>query len=192
MNRFIVFEGPNGLGKTTQAQLLVKNLPDSVYLEYRSCTAGWHVSHIAHELSSNHLAMLHLFLAARIQLNTIIKDYLHEGKTVILDRYWPSTLVHQCYMGNLPSLYEEIVLSNDYNLMPDLMLFFDGSKPLKEYDPLDAFERQSNFERESTLYRHTWGIASSRKVERHIIKVTGDNWRGSIDEIADTIYRNIK
>jgi dTMP kinase len=102
---FISFEGIDGAGKSTQAQLLADALaeaagPGSVLLlrEPGGTPAGERIRELlkdpALELSPR--AELLLFLAARAELvEAVIKPALAEGRTVICDRFMDSTVAYQ-------------------------------------------------------------------------------------------------
>ncbi len=106
--RLIVLEGPDGAGKSTTSQRLAERLRsagDSV-----SCFAfpgndpgslGKHVHDLHHDPASHGIARIHetalqvLHAAAHIDaIYTTIRPCLARGDTVIMDRYWWSTVVY--------------------------------------------------------------------------------------------------
>ncbi len=106
--RFIVFDGPDGCGKTTQRDLLGQALSDAgcnvVKCKDPGGTAiGNRIRHILldYDLSKMDVrceAML--FMASRAQLvGELVDPALAEGKVVICDRYVSSTCAYQGAQG---------------------------------------------------------------------------------------------
>lgn len=125
---FIVLEGMNGVGKTTQLQLLEEHFKmgsrDVVSVKEPGSTPIGEKLRIL--LKDDPVPMhpntqIALFLAARTELaHTVILPALDRGKVVLADRWTPSTLVYQCY--SLPGMLPEDLLA-----MSDLLMF--GIKP---------------------------------------------------------------
>lgn len=105
--KFIVFEGADGAGTTTQSRLLkqalqVLGIPAFQTFEPSSGAVGVFLREI---LSGKHGSleevwgwreMSYLFMADRIQhVKTEVLPFLQEGTHVICDRYYASTLVYQ-------------------------------------------------------------------------------------------------
>lgn len=118
---FIVFDGMDGAGKTTQLQLfaqwLVENGHDVVCCKDPGDTEiGRQLRRLLlnqHEIPISMRAELLMFMAARAQLvDEIIKPALDAGKTVVCDRFVFSTVVYQGYGGGIdPDLVWQI---NDF------------------------------------------------------------------------------
>jgi dTMP kinase len=132
---FIVFEGVDGAGKTTQLNKLVQWLEQSGH-DIVSCNdpgstaLGEQLRAIllgAHETSIAMRTEMMLFTTARTQLvQEIIKPAIEAGKTVVLDRYIFSTIVYQGHAGDLET--EDIRSVNHVateGLMPDLTFVLD-------------------------------------------------------------------
>lgn len=104
----IVFEGVDGVGKTTLAQALAHYLQTvQIPSEYRSFpgrelgTLGFHIYDLHHNLKKydvlevNPLSLQMLHVAAHIdEISERIRPALHQGTSIILDRFWWSTLVY--------------------------------------------------------------------------------------------------
>ena len=132
---FIVFEGVDGAGKTTQLVQLVE------WLEQQGVTVvtckdpgstglGEQLRAILLSSVDTPISMraeMMMFTTARTQLvDEIIRPALEAGKAVVLDRYVYSTIVYQGHAGNLPT--EEIRQVNHVatgGLMPDLTFMID-------------------------------------------------------------------
>lgn len=134
MGLFIVFEGPEGSGKTTQLQRLYRRLRRAGIPVIRTREPGG--TRLGERLrtllkrADEDLAPeteLFLFLAARAQLvNTVIRPALAAGKVVLCDRYSPSTLAYQAYGRGLP--LDQVAAADRLatgGLWPDLIVLLD-------------------------------------------------------------------
>jgi len=134
---FIVFEGVDGSGTTTQAELLARFLEElghAVVLTREP--GGTPTAERIRELVLNpelrettHLTELFLYAASRAQhVEEKIVPSLAEGKIVICDRFTASTLAYQAYGRGLDiELVEKI---NSYavgDCCPDLTIFLELS-----------------------------------------------------------------
>jgi dTMP kinase len=134
---FITLEGPDGSGKTAQADRLRDAVADAgrevlLVREPGGTPAGERIRAILmdrHE-SSQHLtqrADALLFMAARAQLvEAVIRPALDRGTVVISDRYLDSTLAYQGFGGRVG--IEELLPVGRFataGLRPDLTILFD-------------------------------------------------------------------
>ena len=158
MGLFIVFEGIEGSGKTTQAQALKERLHSTNPLVELAREPGG--TPLGDELRNllkygkteiNAVAELLLFNAARAQLvSDVIKPRLEEGGTVISDRFFASTIAYQGYGRGLPmSLVEGVCDVSRQGVSPDLTVLLD-------LEPAEGFRRQEyavrdRFDREQTF-----------------------------------------
>jgi dTMP kinase len=134
---FITLEGPDGSGKTVQAERLRAALAatgrDAVLVREPGGTpAGERIRAILmdRDESSVHLtqrADALLFMAARAQLvELVIRPALERGAVVISDRYLDSTLAYQGFGGRLG--VDELLPVGRFatgGLRPDLTILFD-------------------------------------------------------------------
>ncbi len=104
MSLFIVFEGPEGSGKTTQARLLQGTLEQagykSLYTREPGGTAiGEQIRQVLHAMNNGAMLPITealLYSAARAQLvSEVIQPALARGEIVLCDRYAYSTLAYQ-------------------------------------------------------------------------------------------------
>ncbi len=106
--KFVVFDGPDGCGKSTQVELLGKWLGENgvscELLHDPGTTAiGEKIRQVL--LSVEHSAMttkteVLLYMAARVQLwHELIRPALREGKCIVLDRWLSSTCAYQGWAG---------------------------------------------------------------------------------------------
>ena len=129
---FISFEGGEGAGKTTQAELLRRrlekhNLPVLLVREPGTTQLGEQVRNIIKSRDNVPAADALLFMAARAQLmNDIIVPSLTAGTTVICDRFSDSTIAYQGYGGNLN--LDRLKHANELatnEVVPDLTILLD-------------------------------------------------------------------
>ena len=199
--KFIVFEGGDKSGKTTQIKLL-KN-----YLEKRGKTVfltrepGGTNSIIAEKirniiLDKNHKEMharteLLLFLASRAQhVEEIIKPAIKRGEIVLSDRFDGSTFAYQGVARKLDlKMIEKINdWSKDY-IKADVVIYIDIS-------PEEAKKRKRNkkndrLDREKKLFHESVRKGFLKQVENN------NNWKivkgiGKVDDIAINIQKIIK
>jgi dTMP kinase len=152
---FIVFEGGEGCGKSTQTRALHRRLSKDGFgailtREPGGTRLGERVRHHlkqADETSISPLAELFMIATARAQLvSEIIRPELKRGKSVICDRFTPSTLAYQGYGRGL-----DIDAIRDVNdiatdgMSPDLIVLLDmpveaglGRKKSKEKDRFES------------------------------------------------------
>jgi dTMP kinase len=131
----ITFEGPEGVGKTTQARKLYTYLQGKnchpVYIhEPGSTKLGEEVRKIllhAHNLTINERAELMLFLACRAQIaEEVIAPSLAAGKVVIMDRFIDSSEAYQGWGRRIGS--DRVRELNDFatgGIKPDLTFLLD-------------------------------------------------------------------
>ena len=131
--RFIVFEGGEGAGKTTQAELLYARLQQQGYavrlLSEPGTTllGGYLRDYLKSKRPLTREAELLLFEAARAQLvSEIIRPELAQGAVIICDRFTASTVAYQGYgRGIAPAVAEEFNQFATGGLQPDLIFLLD-------------------------------------------------------------------
>jgi len=132
---FITLEGPDGSGKTTQAQLLAEWLRQEGYdvvltREPGGTEIGEQVRAVLHNPCNTAMdarAEILLYSASRAQhVAQLIRPALVAGKIVISDRYADSTLAYQGYGRGLDlEMLRAITAFATGGLMPDLTLCLD-------------------------------------------------------------------
>ncbi|MBM3925987.1 MAG: dTMP kinase [SAR202 cluster bacterium] len=134
MAPFIVFEGIDGSGKSTQAyafhQALLKKGYDAILTREPGGTPLGET--IAHWLKTvperTNLSELFLFAASRAQhVSQLIKPSLAKGKVVVCDRFTASTLAYQGYGRGLDlSLIRRVNADAAAGLEPTLTVLLDA------------------------------------------------------------------
>ncbi len=143
--RLVVLEGPDGVGKSTQARLLVEWLERSGERARLSREPGGDA--FAESIRDLLLATrvdprteLLCFEAARVRhLETVVNPLLAKGWWVVLDRFSPSTLVYQGEALGVETVLElERLLSIP---LPGLTVVLERSSPLVAMEVGDPYER---------------------------------------------------
>ena len=155
---FIVMEGPDGSGKSTQIELLKEYLKEQgheiiVTREPGGTVIGEEIRDIilnpSHKAMSDVTEML-LYAASRAQLmSEVIGPALEEGKIVISDRFVDSSIVYQGIARGLG--IETVSNINGPGIgiyKPDCIFFIDiseeeGLRMKKEQKKLDRMEQES-------------------------------------------------
>jgi len=150
---FITFEGSEGGGKSTQAQLLKEYLENKGYkVKLFREPGGTRISEKIRKilLDPNEkitpLAELFLYLAARAQLvKEEIKPALEKGCIVIGDRFIDSTTAYQGWGRNIDvQLIKKMNKLVTGNIIPDLTLVFQVENPLGfKKKATDRLEKES-------------------------------------------------
>ena len=135
VGKFIVLDGPDGCGKTTQAKLLAQwiseqGVPTETFRDPGDTAIGEKIRQIL--LNPEHITMstateVLLYMAARAQLwGEKIAPALTQKKCVILDRWLSSTCAYQGYAGGF-GIKQVIKLATDSLKMPwpDLTIILD-------------------------------------------------------------------
>jgi len=132
---FITFEGPDGSGKTTQAQLLYEYLQERGYPVFLTREPGGtgigdQIREVLHSLENTEMlpqAEILLYSASRAQLvGQIIRPHLDRGEIVLCDRYADSTLAYQGYGHGLDLQVLQVITSfATGGLKPDLTIYLD-------------------------------------------------------------------
>ena len=143
--RFIVFDGVEGCGKSTQARLLAEALREAgeqvvLTLEPGGTPVGQAVRQCLLDPAypeMHELTEAFLFCADRAQhVLEVVRPALDRGQIVISDRYSSSTMVYQGYAGGLgPDAVEALNALATGGLQPDLLIVLD-------LDPLEGMRRK--------------------------------------------------
>lgn len=192
---FIVFEGIDGAGTTTQAGLLVEELrrrqPDREIVQTREPWDHALTKRIRSWLAEENPpweALLHAFVLDRhVHLRELVEPALERGAIVVCDRYKLSTLVYQP-MNNPLDLVERLIASARE---PDLYLLLDvdveaaAMRLAARSSTRDAYER--NLETQRTV-AEGYRKAAARYGDRTVhMKVTDQ----SIMEVSDAVVEHV-
>ncbi len=132
---FLVLDGPDGCGKSTQSRMLVdwlrgQGVETVGFRDPGTTTIGEKIREIllspAHEAMTTPTEVL-LYMAARVQLwSEAIAPALREGKCVLMDRWLSSTCAYQGHAGGF-GVKKVIDIANDTleRVWPDLTIILD-------------------------------------------------------------------
>lgn len=160
----IVFEGIDGAGKSTQAEILMKTLQergfDVVY--FREPSEGKWGREIkkkaAHPDSLSPEEELELFLKDRKEnVEKNLKPALKGKKVVILDRYYYSTIAYQGAKGIDRERIKK--LNEGFAVEPDLVFFLD-------VDPQEGLDRIKNRKKKDKLFERAEYLVRVREIFR--------------------------
>jgi len=198
---FIAFEGPDGSGKSTQAQVLSRRLCENGYKSIvTEEPGGTEVGKILRDMildperPISERTELFLFLADRAEhVERVIKPALQKGSVVVTSRYLFSTLVYQGFARRLYP-YKKLYALNRFavaDIMPDIVFYLDVSP---EEGLLKATNKSSDYEGGDRIEREGPGL--QRRVRESYLRLARKNKRRwvvvrpamSIDEISDLVY----
>ncbi len=193
---FIVFEGPDGSGKSTQADLLYRSLsrdgyPCVITEEPGGTAEGIKIREILlnPELTLCPKAELFLFLADRTEhVCRVIQPALQQGKIVICSRYYYSTLVYQGMARKIADMefLEQMNLYAVDHIQPDVVFYLDVSPEQGLSKALDK-SGGDRIEREGVDFQHLVRQGYIELASRHKDTFVVVN-EGSIEEISNRVY----
>lgn len=199
--RFIVFEGIDGCGKSTQAKLLTERLnlegiPVHLTSEPSSRPIGKMIRDIfAHRMEADERTIAALFVADRldhvVNHEEGIRTKLEQGFTVICDRYYLSSYAYQGSLVPLDWVMKANALSVEL-AKPALHIFIDIPVELsmerisRSREQLEPYETHENLVRVRAAYLK---VIELLKNEEHIVTIDGTQ---SIDWIAEQIWKSVE
>ena len=185
LKNFIVLEGLDGSGTTTQAKLLAERLPNGVFtFEPSDNAVGTLIRQILRkEKSVTSDTLAYLFKADRCEHlfgKNGIKQQIKDGKTVVCDRYLFSSLAYQSLGCDFDEIYR---LNKDFPL-PEIVFFIDTpvEECLKRINGRDAApELFEKAELQRKIYdNYLRGFAAFSEI--NLIKLDGTK---SIEELLE-------
>jgi len=200
--RFLVLDGIDGCGKSTQARMLIEHLEKSAVAEARpaplhlrepgSTALGERLREIllAGEAEIGPGSEVLLFASARRQLLAeLVSPALAEGRDVVCERFHPATLAYQAHAGELD--FEDVLAlltrwASDP--IPDLCVVL-------EVDPDRAAERRGDeddrIEARGLAYQRLVADGFRRSVER-LSWVKSVDGEGSVEEVAARVLLEVE
>lgn len=189
---FILFEGKDRVGKTTQARLLVERLRaaghnvEAMRFPAREETA---VGRVLNEyLTGKHsalppMAQHLLFTANRAEFEDIIKKKLEEGVTLVVDRYSFSGVAYSAVKG-VPVDWAEAVEAP--LVKPDVMFLLHCAPEIAAQRAGFGAERHDTLEFQLKLHDVMKDLDASRYAH-HAHALTVDNLK--IEEVHEEVMR---
>ena len=182
--RFIVFEGGEGCGKSTQAARLADTIGAVLTREPGGTRVGEQIRELLLDPGLAGLdarAEALLMAAARAEhVASVIRPALESGTDVVSDRYTPSSLAYQGYGRGLDAdVLREVSAWATGGLEPDLVVLLVTDTPR-------LGEVADRLEQEGAEFhgRVNEGYAALAADNSHWRTVDGN---GSIDEVADRV-----
>ena len=202
-SKFIVVEGSEGVGKSSQIKIIERYLIDNkidyiLTREPGGTSFGESIRDIILNDDNNteELTDSLLFYASRYEnYKKIILPALDAGKTVVCDRYHYSTLVYQGIVGNnssVKAIHE--IFDAIYSKMIDHIIYLyttpkESFKRISKRSVTDKFESRglSYLEDLSNAYELVFnGMKNITKIDTSADKdITKDNLIKSLDKIFD-------
>ena len=157
----INLEGIDGCGKSTQSQFLMEKFKsdNKKTILLKEPTNGKYGQMLWNMLSGKIEAtteeILELFVLDRKEhVNKKIKPALDEGKIVLMDRYYYSTMAYQAAAG---IDVNRIRKDNEFAPKPDIVLIFDlpadlAMKRVRSHSVADVFEKEEHLEKVRKAY----------------------------------------
>ena len=158
-SRFIVFEGIDGSGKSTAARTVSERLRsegiDTVLTAEPSDSWLGDAVRKANEEGTDDMAEALLFMADRAEHTNWIKGRLNEGKWVLCDRYYASTLAYQTALlrGKLENPMEWLWSVNEPIIIRPDVTFFFRVRPEISLERLSNRSGRTKFEKLEFLRR---------------------------------------
>ena len=157
----INLEGIDGCGKSTQSQFLIEEFEknDEKTILLKEPTNGkygkklWEMLRGKREATTEEI--LELFIMDRKEhVNEKISPALNEGKIVLMDRYYYSTMAYQAAAG---IDVNRIRKDNEFAPKPDIVLIFDlpadlAMKRVRGHSVADVFEKEEHLEKVRKAY----------------------------------------
>lgn len=198
---FIVLEGIDGCGKTTQLKFIKEyfeeNFPDKKVIVTREpggteCPTSEKIRDVILYNEMDEYSRALLYAASRYEHQLKIKEWLDKDYIVICDRYIYSSLAYQ---SNENITMDEILSINRYNeiVKPDLILFFRidldtfhaRTRIRLQERELDVMEKKSDKYFLSAIKGY---IEAFRKVDEYLIEVDGTK---SIEETRNNVEKEL-
>lgn len=164
--KFIVFEGIDGSGKTTQIELLAKRFAEcGVKVETTCEPSDGPIGKLLRQvlkgdIVTNDESVAALFLADRmdhIRRENGLLAMLEEGKTVLCDRYYFSSYAYHSVTMDM----DYVIAANEIaarRLKPDVTIFFDISaeesyaRITQNRETVELFEKRERLEKTREKY----------------------------------------
>jgi len=184
--KLITIEGIDGSGKTTVAKILHEKIGNSILTA--EPTDGWIGKMIkkAIDKRADGMTLALLFSADRNEHLKEIKKWLKEGKIVICDRYFDSTLAYQKEQLKFENAEKWLLNLQPFLIKPDLTI-------LLKIEPKRAIERIKRkkvfFENEDFLESVQKNYLEMAKEEERFFVVDASK---SIDEVVDDCLKEMR
>lgn len=185
---FLVIEGLDGSGKTTQAALLAEKLKKNHNILLTAEPSHGKIGKFIREsclyentrLPTEAEALM--FAADRIEhMYSEVKPALDEGKLVICDRYIYSSLAYQ---GNSGLSLEWIKNINARALQPDICIFID----VPPEKVIERLQRKKSVMETLEMQKKVREVYMKYVAKGELVRVDGDKDK---EQVAEDLYRTV-
>ena len=195
--KLIIFEGPDGVGKSTISRKVYKRLLDAgakcellTFPGREEGTLGHLVYRIHHHpeqvglnaLTASSVQALHI--AAHLDvIERRIVPALSQGTTVLLDRYWWSTWLYGLVAGMKPELLRSMIdleCQQWGDIVPTIAVLIRREMPIDRDEPI-AYWRDLRLE---------YDRLAEREKQKYPVRVLDNN--ATLESSVDAILRSIK
>jgi len=197
--KFIVLEGPEGSGKTTQVAKLARRLGEASYVvrvvrEPGGTAIGEQVRKVLLDKENGKMTVgteLLLYMASRAQLvHEVIRPSLDEGLIVLADRFLASSIVYQGIAGGMRAGdIERLYHATCGDIEPDLVVVLDVpaevglSRVQRSFDRMEskplAFHRR--------VRKGYLALAGSKRSRYAVVDGSKDP-----SEVAEAVWQEVK
>ena len=201
--KFIVFEGLDGCGKTTQIDRLISNIDDTIYnvKEFSNISKG-PIGLCIRELTRNHIyrnsifdfQLACLYASELMLIANEIKTLLDNGTNVICSRWFYSTLA---YAGKNPLVYDKIKALYADILIPDIVIYLEIEDVDITMDRIsirnghkDVFENKEHLSSTLGVYNKVFADDDILEPIKNILYATASDDANSISSMLSYIIIN--
>ena len=200
LKNFIVFEGIDGAGTSTQIKKLVERAPEQFVAtaEPTSGPTGKFLRRmLAGEFKVDEKTNAYLFAADRCEHifgKGGVKELCDSGKTVVSDRYFFSSLAYQSVSCGL----ELPELLNSPFPLPEYLFFFDINPEVSlarvnaRHGSKEIYENIESQKKIAALYEKVINMYESNPSKREEMKIIRIDATKSIEEISEQIYSSLQ
>lgn len=197
--KFIVLEGPEGSGKSTQIACLARRLEAAnhrvrMVREPGGTVIGEEIRKVLLDAKNHHMTVgteLLLYMACRAQLvHEVIRPALDAGLVVLADRFLTSTIVYQGIAGGMGAEeVKRLYRAACGDVEPDLVIVLDLpaeaglARVQRTFDRME--QKPVEFHRR---VREGYLAVARAEPERHVVV---DASR-PIDEVGESLWREVK
>jgi len=195
---FLVLDGPDGAGKSTQLQLLSRHLRDRgldvlVLREPGGTAIGEKVRAILLDRKHTEMSVtceMLLYMASRAQLVAeAIAPALRQGRCVLLDRYVWSTVAYQGAAGANVDAIDQVAQVAVGGLWPDLTVILD----LPAEVGLSRLARaRDRLEQRDPDYHRRVRESFLEQARRHADRFVVVDAAGSVEQVQQALRRSIE
>lgn len=193
--RFIVFEGVDGSGKSTVARLAYERLlaegKDCVLTAEPSESWLGEAVRKANRSGTDDLAEALLFLADRAEHSKEMREMVAQGKWVLCDRYYASTLAYQTALlkGRLPDPMAWLLNINLPIIeRPDVTFFF-AIRPEVSLERLNGRAGLTKFEKLDFLREVDENYRKVEKMDDTFFHIDAER---PLDDVLETVLQHLR